>query len=482
MELGTERRLGTGSMHDGLYYLDKNISPAVATVLSSSPLNEFLLQHRRLGHMSFATLGQLYPNLYSRINKDSLVCDACEFGKHTRSSYMSSDNRSTQPLHTIHSDVWGPSGVRSINGYRYFVTFIDCCTRTTWVYVLRHKSDVFECFRDFHNLIMNQYNACVKIFRTDNGTEYLNREFDEYLSSFGIIHQTTCPGTSEQNGLAERKNKHLLDVTRSLMFAMNVPKHLWSEAVMTAAYLINRMPLRVLGHKTPIECLTGKNSFVVPPKVFGCVCFVKDYRPSVGKLDPRALKCIFVGYSGKQKGYKCWCPAEKRMFISMDVMFRENESFYGEPTDLTDVFPDMFTSDVSDLDSEPGGDKEGENQTTTSREIIIGVIPRKDVHDDVCVSEGREQVQGEHQEEPNEAMRWPRFNEERNLQVYSRRHRGEEVEIPLRHDQEMPAVQAQEHTSPGRSQSDVQGSSPPNDGSQTISTMEIGYDGGDGST
>jgi hypothetical protein len=135
---------------------------------------------------------------------------------------------------------------------------------------------------------------------------------------------------------------------------MNVPKYLWSESVMTSAYLINRMPMRVLEHRTPIECLTSKNSFVVPPKVFGCIYFVKDYRPSVGKLDPRALKCIFVGYSGKQKGYKCWCPAEKRMFISMDVTFRENESFYGDPTDLADVFLDMFRSDASDLNSEPG--------------------------------------------------------------------------------------------------------------------------------
>jgi hypothetical protein len=96
-----------GRMHDGLYYLDKDISPAEATVLSPSPLNEFLLQHHRLGHISFATLGQFYPNLYSRINKDNLVCDACEFGKHNWSYYVSSDNISTQPLHTIHSDVWG---------------------------------------------------------------------------------------------------------------------------------------------------------------------------------------------------------------------------------------------------------------------------------------------------------------------------------------------------------------------------------------
>ena len=150
---------------------------------------------------------------------------------------------------------------------------------------------------------------------------------------------------------------HILEIVRCIMFAMNVPKFLWSEAVMTAAYLINRMPSRVLDYKTPIECLTGKTTYVVPPKVFGCVCFVKDYRPSVGKLDPRALKCMFVGYSGKQKGYKCWCPSERRMFVSMDVVFREHESFYGEPTDLSDVFPDLFTDKNLDVDCETGETK-----------------------------------------------------------------------------------------------------------------------------
>ena len=281
---------------------------------------------------------------------------------------MRPDNRSAVPFLTIHSDVWGPSGVVSLNGYRYFVTFINCCTRTTWLYVLKNKSDVLGCFIDFHKLVVNQYNACVKIFRTDNGTEYVNKVFTEYLSNCGIIHQTTCPGASEQNGLAERNNRHLLEVTRCLMMAMNVPKFLWSEAVMTAAYLINRMPSRVLNYKTPIECLTGNTTYVVPPRVFGCVCFARDHRPSVGKLDPRAVKCVFVGYSGKQKGYKCWCPSERRMFVSMDVTFRENESFYGEPTDLTDVFPELFTDDSPDVDEDhgTGGDKGEEDSDATS--------------------------------------------------------------------------------------------------------------------
>jgi hypothetical protein len=210
------------------------------------------------------------------------------------------------------------------------------------------------------------------------------------------------------------------------MFAMNVPKILWSEAVMTAAYLINRMPSRVLGYKTPIECLTGKTTYVVLPKVFGCSCFVKDYRPSVGKLDPRALKCIFVGYSGKQKGYKCWCPSERRMFVSMDVVFREHEPFYGEPTDLTDVFPDLFTHDVSEIDYETGGDKEGKDKNATSEEMIVGVIPA----DDVSMLEIEQgQVHGEQQDTSNERLRWSKPNEEHECQVYTRRNRIEKEQV-----------------------------------------------------
>ena len=167
------------------------------------------------------------------------------------------------------------------------------------------------------------------MLRTDNGTEYVNKPFATFLSSQGILHQTSCPDTPPQNGVAERKNRHILEVARSLMFTMNVPKFLWSEAVMTATYLINRMPSKILGMKSPCELLLNTNDFVVPPKLFGCTCFVRDHRPSVGKLDHRAIKCIFIGYPSRQKGYKCWSPTERRTFVSMDVTFRESEPFYG---------------------------------------------------------------------------------------------------------------------------------------------------------
>jgi hypothetical protein len=211
--------------------------------------------------------------------------------------------------------------------------FIDCFSRYTWLYLLKHKSDVLSVFRDLCALIKNQHEACIKVLRLDNGTEYVNQDFEQFLALHGIEHQTTCVKTLEQNGVAERKNRQLLEVARSIMFTMNIPKFLWGEAIKTATYLINRMPLRILSYKTPAECLLTSNDFIVPPKVFGCVCFVHDYRNYVGKLDPRALKCVFVGYSPSKKGYKCWCPSEHQFVVSMDVTFWENESYYSAQDD-----------------------------------------------------------------------------------------------------------------------------------------------------
>jgi transposase InsO family protein len=124
----------------------------------------------------------------------------------------------------IHYDVWGPYFTNSMNGYRYFVTFIDCFSHVTWVYLMKNKSEVFDCVKDFHMSIQTQYGAVVKVLRSYNGTEYTNRIFREYLSTQGIHHQTTCPYTPTQNEVAERKNKHLLEVARSMMISMNIPK------------------------------------------------------------------------------------------------------------------------------------------------------------------------------------------------------------------------------------------------------------------
>jgi len=123
------------------------------------------------------------------------------------------------------------------------------------VYLLKSKSEVFSCFKSFHAMVCTQFDSNIKILRSDNGTEYIDKSFRAFLDENGILFQTTCVGTPQQNGVAERKNRHLAEVARSLLFTMNVLKYLWGEAILTAAYLINRMPSSVLNFKTPIECL-----------------------------------------------------------------------------------------------------------------------------------------------------------------------------------------------------------------------------------
>lgn len=148
----------------------------------------------------------------------------------------------------------------------------------------------------------------------------------------GIVHQSTCVNSPQQNGIAERKNRHLLEVARALLFSTKVPKYLWGEAVLTAAHLINRMPSRVLNLKTPLKTFLkffpiASVAANLPLKIFGSTAFVHEHK-QIGKLEPRAIKCIFVGYSPTQKGYKCFDLNSKRLLVTMDVTFFENKPFF----------------------------------------------------------------------------------------------------------------------------------------------------------
>ena len=121
----------------------------------------------------------------------------------------------TKYFDLIHNDVWGPSLVSSHEKFKYYMTFIDDHSRFTWVYFLRSKSEVFRTFTEFLVYVDNQFSTSIKILRTDSGGEYLFTEFQAFLASKGIIHQRSCPSTPQQNGVAERKNRHFLDVVRT---------------------------------------------------------------------------------------------------------------------------------------------------------------------------------------------------------------------------------------------------------------------------
>ncbi|KAI5345912.1 hypothetical protein L3X38_013789 [Prunus dulcis] len=161
-------------------------------------------------------------------------------------------------------------------------------------------------------MVSTQFHALVKVFRTDNGGEYVNNTLTSFFCAQGIIHQTTTPFTPQQNGVSERKNRQLLEVACSLVLDMSVSHHLWGHAVLSAAYLINRTPSLVLDFKTPHDVFGDHVSPIsvskLPPKVFGCVAYVHVYFHQRSKLDPCALRCVFIGYSSTQKGYKCYHP------------------------------------------------------------------------------------------------------------------------------------------------------------------------------
>ena len=134
--------------------------------------------------------------------------------------------------------MWGPSNVANISGSRWSVTFIDDCSQVTWVYLLKQKSEVTSVFQHFFAMVKTQFGVSIKRVRSDNAKDYFNHEFNSLCQKEGIIHESSCVKTPHQNGVAERKNGHLLDQTRAMLFQNKVPKRFWGEAVLTASYLI----------------------------------------------------------------------------------------------------------------------------------------------------------------------------------------------------------------------------------------------------
>ena len=244
-DLTTKQIIGRGYESGGHYFLDDRVHHSVACSVKSSLFE----MHCRLGHLPLAILKKLYPhfNLVS-----TLECESCQFAKHHRLPHVSRVNkRAASPFELVHSDVWGPCSIESKSGFKYFITFVDDYSRTTWLYLMKNRSEVFSHFANFCSEIRTQFGVSVCTLRSDNAKEYFSSNFQTFMLEHGIIHESSCVDTPAQNGVAERKNRHLLEVARALMFQMNVPKPFWSDAISTACFLINRMPSSVLNGNVP---------------------------------------------------------------------------------------------------------------------------------------------------------------------------------------------------------------------------------------
>ncbi|KAJ9545152.1 hypothetical protein OSB04_024859 [Centaurea solstitialis] len=260
-------------------------------------------------------------------------CESCLSGKMTKQPFNKENERATDLLEIIHTDVCGPFSHVARGAYRYFVTFTDDFSRYGYVYLMRHKCESFERFREFHNEVQNQLGKKIKFLRSDRGGEYLSDEFDNHLMECGIVSQLTPPYTPQMNGESERRNRTLLDMVRSMMCHSTLPMSFWGHALETAAHILNRAPTKSL-EKTPYELWKGKKPNISFLRIWGCEVYVK--RPTSEKLKPKSDKCFFVGYPRTTVGYYFYNPEQNKVFVARNGKFLE-EKFLSSKNTRKDV-------------------------------------------------------------------------------------------------------------------------------------------------
>lgn len=315
-----------------LYYIREQSSNLqretsnVALVSSRNTAGDALLWHRRMGHLNAGDLKraireETVQGIPFQQCGEEFACDVCCRGKMIRTPFPKRSGRSTTPLELVHTDVCGPMSTESIGKSKYFVEFVDDHSRWCEVRFIRHKSDVLQVTKDIVAMFERQKKTKLKCLQSDNGTEYTSADFDNYLRTHGIKRRLTIPYNPEQNGIAERKNRTLLETARCLLLEADLPPMFWAEAVSTANYIRNRCPSKSVNGKTPYEMWTGEKPDVSHFHVFGENVMFLDRRPGKGKFDARSKAGIFLGYAEESKGYRIWFPDEKRVISSRDVKF-----------------------------------------------------------------------------------------------------------------------------------------------------------------
>lgn len=316
---GTKSTLLKGRCHKGLYPLPSASAKLAFGVTKPS----FERWHSRLGHPAAPIVQKVISNFHLpcqvESNKES-VCGACQQAKSHQLPYPKSSSVSSYPLELVFSDVWGPAP-ESAGRYKYYVSFIDDFSKFTWIYLLKFKSEVFQKFHEFQSLVERLFDRKIITMQTDWGGEY--EKLHPFFTKIGISHHVSCPHAHQQNGSAERKHRHIVEVGLSLLAQASMPLKFWDEAFLAATFLINRTPSRVISYQTPLERLFHIKPEYSSLRIFGCACW-PNLRPyNQHKLQFRSKECVFLGYSNLHKGFKCLDAATGRVYISRDVVFDE---------------------------------------------------------------------------------------------------------------------------------------------------------------
>lgn len=243
-------------------------------------------------------------------------------GKNKRLCFNVGKHNNSEVLRYIHSDLWGSPHVHlSISRKQYFLSSIDDYSRKVWVYFLATKDKAFGKFCEWKCLVGNQVDRKVRCLRTDNGLEFCNNAFNDFCKKNGIERHRTCADSPQQNGVAERMNRTIMEKVRCLLDESGIEEKFWAEAVATAVYVINRTPSSANDLNIPEELWMRNVPGYRHLRRFGLLVYVHIDQ---GKLKPRALKGVFIGYPTGVKGYKVWLLQDQKCIISRNAVFRED--------------------------------------------------------------------------------------------------------------------------------------------------------------
>ncbi|PKU68032.1 Retrovirus-related Pol polyprotein from transposon TNT 1-94 [Dendrobium catenatum] len=320
----TKQVILKGPCSNGMYKIgtQRQQQPSQALLVSKTSSLDW---QRRLGHPHHSVLQQISktnPTLHIQYVKT--VCTSCLSCKGHKLSFDRSSNKTTIPLELIHSDVWGPSPIPSHQGFKYYVIFVDDFSRYIWLFLLMHKFEVTNIFIQFVHFIERQTKYKVQTVRIDGGGEFVNHHFQSFTKSTGIKHQISCPYTPEQNGTAERKHRHKITTTRTLLQTAGLTMNYWLDAACTATYLINQLPSVTTENISPLQRMFQIKPSYQHLRTFGCECYPLSPPIHRTKLTPTSQPCIFLGYSEVSKGYKCLNMVTNNISISRHVKFIKN--------------------------------------------------------------------------------------------------------------------------------------------------------------
>ncbi|GJY25242.1 putative ribonuclease H-like domain-containing protein [Tanacetum coccineum] len=317
-----------------VYSLDlKNIIPSggITCLVAKATEDEAVLWHRRLGHVNFKNInklvkGNLVRGLPSKTFKLDHSCVACRKGKQHRASCKKIEERTVrEPLELLHMDLFGPVSVESINKKKYCLVVTDDCSKFSWVFFLAYKDETYDMLHDLIVGLENRLRHKVKTIRCDHGTEFKNQLMNEFCAKKGIKREYSIARTPQQNGVAERKNRTLIEAARTMLADSLLPIQFWAEAVNTACYVLNRVLVTKPQMKTPYEILMGRSPNISFMRPFGCSLTILNTLDHLGKFDGKSEEGYLLGYSTNSKGFRVYNRVTRKVQDCLHVNFLENQ-------------------------------------------------------------------------------------------------------------------------------------------------------------